>query len=77
MGSPRLTGLLDSVILIEHLNGYQRATSYLAEQGPHLAISVITRAEVLAGSSEADLPSHRSLLDQFPLLGIEIGRAHV
>jgi predicted nucleic acid-binding protein len=45
--------LLDSTILIDHLNGIRPATEWLAklEQGEAL-ISVITRAEVLAKAGE-------------------------
>ena len=41
--------LLDSVILIDHLNGRDVATEYLRRTG-EASISVITRAEVLAVS---------------------------
>ena len=43
------TVLLDSVIMIDHFNAVPAATSYLSEMQGKLAISVITRAEVLAG----------------------------
>jgi len=55
--------LLDSVILIDHLNGVSVATDCLREAGDHGALSVITRAEVLAGSGHEE----RELVDQ--LLG--------
>ena len=41
------TVLLDSVIMIDHFNGVPPATAYLLEMQGKLAISVITRAEVL------------------------------
>jgi hypothetical protein len=50
--SPRY--LLDSVIVIDHLNGISAATAFLREQFSVCAISVITRAEVLAGFDVAD-----------------------
>ena len=41
--------LLDSVILIDHFNGVGAATAYLGETHGQAVVSVITRAEVLAG----------------------------
>jgi predicted nucleic acid-binding protein len=41
--------LVDSVIMIDHFNGIPAATQYLLEMQGQLAISVITRAEVLRG----------------------------
>ena len=64
--------LLDSVILIDHLNGINLATRYLAElNNQKTAISVITRAEILTGVDSLDKPSVKSLLDQFGLLIID------
>jgi predicted nucleic acid-binding protein len=63
--------LLDSVILIDHLNGIATASSYLAEVKESASISVITRVEVLTGGSEDDLPVVTRLLDRFPLIGID------
>ncbi len=40
---------LDSVILIDHFNGVEAPTRYLKEHAQEIAISVITRAEVLTG----------------------------
>ena len=65
------TVLLDSVILIDHFNGAPAATSYLTEMQGKLAISVITRAEVLAGFEGKDRQLARQLLDRFPLLIID------
>jgi predicted nucleic acid-binding protein len=75
MGSGRVKYLLDSVIVIDHLNGIESATRYLAEHGAACAISVITRAEVLAGFDDAHAALARELLDVFPALPItaEIG----
>jgi predicted nucleic acid-binding protein len=70
MGSPGLIYLLDSVVLIDHLNGVEPATAFLAEQGSRSALSVITRAEVLAGFDADSERLARSLLDAFPALPI-------
>lgn len=64
--------LLDSVILIDHLNGIKKATEYLAGLAPEKqAISVITRAEILVGVSDNEYRLVKSLLDQFRLLTID------
>ena len=64
--------LLDSVILIDHFNGVAQATAFLAERHGDSVLSVITRAEVLAGfSSVDDAGVAASLLDRFPTLGID------
>ncbi|MEO5925272.1 MAG: PIN domain-containing protein [Bryobacteraceae bacterium] len=62
--------LLDSVILIDHLNGIPAAGAYLAAlRGA--SISVITRAEVLAGTESEHLEAVKRLLDKFPVLAID------
>lgn len=62
--------LLDSVILIDHLNGIPAATLYLREvEGAH--ISAITRAEVLAGTHPSALSLTKRLLNRYPLLTID------
>jgi predicted nucleic acid-binding protein len=71
MGQVRVRLLLDSVILIDHFNGTERATAYLASTHGQAAISVITRAEVLAGFDEAGAIAAQRLLDCFPTLPIE------
>jgi len=63
--------LLDSVILIDHLNGIAAATRYIEETAARAHVSAITRAEVLAGYSEEDTPPVRALLDTFPLIVID------
>lgn len=68
-----LTHLLDSVILIDHFNGVEAATAYLAAMQGRLAVSVITRAEVLAGFAPEAAALAAELLDRFPTL--EIGKA--
>ena len=70
MGRPRVRYLLDSVILIDHFNSVEAATTFLAEHGSECAISVITRAEVLAGFTLRTEPLARELLDIFPHLPI-------
>jgi hypothetical protein len=63
--------LLDSVILIDHFRGVRQATAYVAEVARRSAVSVITRAEVLAGFESRDLPPAMGLLDCFPILPID------
>lgn len=60
--------LLDSVILIDHFNGIAAASAYLRMVHPVAVISVITRAEVLAGFDDAALPKALPLVDLFPVL---------
>lgn len=62
--------LLDSVILIDHLNGRPDATACLRRERGNAAISVITRAEVLAGLDQQAADLARPLLDLFPVLEI-------
>lgn len=64
--------LLDSVIVIDHLNGIELATRYLSAHGADCAVSVITRAEVLAGFDDASAALARELLDLFPTLPITL-----
>jgi predicted nucleic acid-binding protein len=63
--------LLDSVIVIDHLNGVEGATEFLALNRHKAAISPITRVEVLAGVSGEDELSCARLLDHFPTLSID------
>ncbi len=64
--------LLDSVIVIDHLNGIEPATRYLSAHGADCAVSVITRAEVLAGFGDPNVALARELLDLFPTLPITL-----
>jgi len=67
-----LTRLLDSVILIDHLNGVQEAKQFVLVLEPErTAISVITRAEILVGVEPEDAALVKALLDQFHLLIID------
>jgi predicted nucleic acid-binding protein len=66
---PRL--LLDTVILVDHLNGVSAATRWLrALKSGEAVISVITRAEVLAGADEAERDDLLDLLDGWRCLDI-------
>jgi len=60
--------LLDSVVLIDHFNAVPQATAYIAEIAGESAISVITRAEILAGFDPEQTAMAKKLLDCFPLL---------
>lgn len=63
--------LVDSVILIDHFNGVEKATSFLATQHARLALSVITRAELLTGFDDETGAMVAGLLDRFPNLPID------
>ena len=63
--------LLDSVILIDHFNGIDAATQYLADNQDEAAISVITRAEVLTGFTPLLENKARRFLDCFPVISID------
>lgn len=63
--------LLDSVILIDHLNDLEPATRFLTGlKHAETAISVITRAEILTGIEENQKTMVKAMLDQYRLLGI-------
>lgn len=68
---PGERALLDSVIVIDHLNGLPPATEYLRSVADTAFVSVITRAEVLTGLAPDDVPLGRELLDTFGLLPID------
>ena len=64
--------LIDSVILIDHLNGVEKATLFIINLDPlETAISVITRAEILTGIDEDEAAGVIPLLDQYQLLIID------
>ncbi len=64
--------LLDSVILIDHLNGIDKASRFILDLNPmQAAISVITRAEILSGLTEDNEKSVSILLDQYHILIID------
>lgn len=62
--------LWDSVLLIDHFNGIEPATLFLAAHRHEAAVSVITRAEVLVGFDRATEPLARALLDRLPTLPV-------
>ncbi len=63
--------LIDSVIIIDHLNGIDEATQFILNLDPRqAAISVITRAEILTGIHEDEQTEIIHLLDQYKLLTI-------
>jgi predicted nucleic acid-binding protein len=67
-----LERLIDSVILIDHLNGIEKATAFIESLNPdNTAISVITRAEILVGIDEVAEKEVIPLLDQYQLLVID------
>ncbi|MFP3982050.1 MAG: PIN domain-containing protein [Desulfobacterales bacterium] len=64
--------LLDSVILIDHLNDLPPASAYLKSLDPdRTAISVITYAEIMVGISETDQETVRNFLYQFTIFSID------
>lgn len=63
--------LLDSVIVIDHLNGITKATAYLRLLGERARVSAITRAEVLSGFDFEKAGPVRMLLDAFPCVPID------
>lgn len=60
--------LLDSVILSDHFNGIRPATEFVADHAAELALSVITRAEVLTGFDKEAETLALGLLDGFVTL---------
>jgi len=67
-----LERLLDSVIIIDHLNGIEAATRFILGLDPgKTAVSVITRAEILVGIAESDERLVKAFLDQYRLLIID------
>jgi predicted nucleic acid-binding protein len=63
--------LLDSTLLIDHLNGVDEAEAFLLANAADSCISVITVNEVLTGSEPDDVPAHELLLDQFACLPVD------
>ena len=67
-----VTRLLDSVILIDHLNGVEKAHQFVDALDPgETAISVITRAEILVGAEAEGQPLVKALLEQYYLISID------
>ena len=64
--------LVDSVILIDHLNGIDKATKFVLDLTPNeTAISVITRVEILVGIDEKEEAIVKAFLNQYHLLIID------
>lgn len=64
--------LLDSVIIIDHLNGVDAATRFISEINPEgTSISAITWAEILVGIEEDHMDLVKSLLNQYRFLIID------
>jgi hypothetical protein len=68
-----LERVLDSVILIDHFNNKRPATRFISKLDPNaVAISVITRAEILVGLEAGEEEEKaKLLLDQYALLIID------
>ena len=63
--------LIDSVILIDHLNGVLKSTQWLSGvRYEEAVISPVTRAEVLVGAGEAEETAKR-LIDSYDCLPID------
>jgi predicted nucleic acid-binding protein len=62
--------LLDSVILIDHLNGLRPATRYL-ESLKDGSISVISRAEVLTWVGKSEVAAVKEWLDRYSTIAID------
>ena len=63
--------LLDSAIVIDHFNGIEQASEFLALNRHKAVVSPITRLEALTGVTEEDEPFYARLLDHFPTLSID------
>ena len=64
--------LIDSVIIIDHLNGMQKATDFLRTLEPaETSICVITRVEILCGIQDSDREAVLGFLDQHRLLEVD------
>jgi predicted nucleic acid-binding protein len=72
MGIVMIERLIDSVIIIDHLNGIDKATQFISDLHPEkTAISVITRAEILVGIEDEQEGLVKSLLDQYHIFNID------
>ena len=63
--------LLDSTVIIDHLNGVDLAEVFLRTHAVESCVSVVTVNEVLAGSEPGAVRRHELLLDQFVCLGVD------
>lgn len=66
--SPRY--LLDSMLVIDHLNSVTAASHFLISHDNECVLSVITRAEVLTGYGQDETDEIKVLLDKYPMLEI-------
>lgn len=63
--------LLDSVILIDHFNGFEEASEFILKHHSRSSISSITRAEVLVDfKTTPSMKQAKLLLDTFPTIPI-------
>ena len=62
--------LLDSVILIDCLNGVEAALDFVEDQPRRPFVSVVTWAEVFAGVSPEGVDETTRYLEAFPLLNL-------
>lgn len=69
--------LLDPVILIDHFNGVDAATQFLRAHQGGLFVSVITRAEVLAGFAPEQAVIARQFLQALPTHGLDTDDANL
>lgn len=70
--------LLDSVVLIDHLNSVDAASEYIRSLAPEeTAISVITYSEIMVGIDKADKAIVRSFLYQFTTFPIDLAVAEI
>ena len=70
MGTAAVRWLLDSVILIDHFNGIDPATRFISVEHGEIALSPITRTEVLTGFDDDRVPLATDLLDRFPTVPV-------
>jgi predicted nucleic acid-binding protein len=70
MGKIIMPFLVDSVILIDHLNDIAPATQFIDRHHLECFLSVITRAEVLVGVPAEVVSSVKQYLDCFQILPI-------
>jgi len=68
--------LIDTVILIDHLNGIASATNWLKNNSDgESVVSVITRAEVLSGANEEEMADIILFLDNYHCIAFDKGIA--
>ena len=67
--------LLDSVIVIDCLDGIQPALDFVAEQPRRPFVSVVTWAEVFAGTKPEGMGEVKRYLEAFPLLELTVSAA--